>query len=172
MGKITFSSDTEGFERSDLDATSEIAEEYFETKKDQDQVSPSEELKNWIYKNCRDYLNVIRDGEKIIGYSFRIPTSVDLMNSFLRKEINEKQLFEKVMNQDFPKIPQAIYLCSTIIKESYRGKGLAFEGSIKILEKFKKDKPVLFSWPFNESGKNLDKKISKISGLKLLIRQD
>ncbi len=172
MGKITFSSDVGGFRREDTMVTEEMVKKYFKTDENPEQMPPTKETQDFLYKSCQGYMNVLKDDDKVVGFMLLLPARKELMNDFISKKINEVTLFERIMRSPMDKIPQTIYLCSTIVLEDYRGKGFAVEGTLKILDKFKKNKPILFSWSISPEGDNMAKKISKISGLKLIVRKD
>ena len=79
-----------------MDETSRISEEYFGMEKDQNQMPATSENRDWVYKNIPDYVNIMRDNGKIIGYAFMLPCSKKLMEDFLAKKINEAILFEGI----------------------------------------------------------------------------
>ena len=91
--KISFSSDGEIATRNDLDETSNISEEYFETEKDPEQIAVTTETKDWIEKNASEYLNIIKDNGMVIGYSFALPCNRILMDKFMsnKRDTDEMQ---------------------------------------------------------------------------------
>jgi|SRR3989344_4028021 len=92
--EVTFSSDGKLISLEDLDITSKIAENYFGTEKDPNQMETSKENREWVYKNQK-YLNIIKYNNEIIGFAFLLPCTKELMESFVSKRINERELFEK-----------------------------------------------------------------------------
>ncbi len=175
MGDITFSSDGEGFSREDLEETSRLSEEYFKTKKDESQVSTSPENRDWFYKNCQNYLNIIRGNGKIIGYSFVLPCNKKLMEDFLEKRINEAELFEEIKKLKFNGCPEAIYLFASLIDKNFRRRGLSITAFLRIINVVThnlESKPILFCWGYSEEGLKLAKKIAKITGLGLSVREE
>jgi hypothetical protein len=70
MDEITFSSDTGEISREDMDVTSKIAEEYFEMEHDLEQIPATNENRDWIYNKIPECLDIIRNGEEIIGFTF------------------------------------------------------------------------------------------------------
>ena len=170
---ITFSSDI-GYSRKDLDETSKLAEEYFGTKKDKNQIPTTKETRDWVFKNIQDYVNLIKHNGKIIGFSFAIPTNKKIMNMFLNSKITERELFEKVKTSEIQDIPEAIYLCSAVIKKEYQQKGLAITAFTKTIGNIlssSKEKPVLFYEPYSIEGDKLAKKIAITTHLKLLKKE-
>lgn len=172
---ISFSSDTGEIKLNDLNMTSRISEEFFGTHNDASQIPTTQKTRDWIYKNAKDYLNLVRVGDKIIGYAFLLPCNKIFMDEFISKEINEAKLFEKIKNLNTKRIPETIYLCASVIKEEFRGKGLSTTATIKIIRKVTdnlKKKPILFFWGYSKNGKKTAKKVSKLINLKLKERKE
>jgi hypothetical protein len=172
---ITYSSDDGKISREDIDITSEMSEQYFEMEKDPSQMAATVETRNWVFNNLRDYLNIIRNNNKIIGYVFRLPCNATLMNEFITKKIDEATLIAKIKKSKIPKSPDAIYLCASIVKKEFRGKGLATIASVKMISKIinkSKVKPCLFYWEYSKEGGKLDRRIANETGLKLYKRAD
>ena len=172
--KITFSSDSGKISRKDLDETSKITEEYFGMKKDPNQIPATSENKDWVYKNIPDYLNIIKNNGKIIGYSLLLPCNRTLMDNFVKKKINEAGLFEGIKMVKLDGIPETIYLCASIVKEDFRKRGLATSAFIKVINKIThngKEKPILFYWKYSREGGRLVKKVAEITDLELRVRK-
>ena len=96
MNNISFSSDTGKITRKDLDETSKLTEEYFGMKQDPSQIPATSENRDWIYKNILDYLNIIRNNRKIVGYAFLLPCNRTLMEKFVKEKLDEAVLFESI----------------------------------------------------------------------------
>ena len=165
---ITFSSDTGMFSFEDLEETGRIAEEFFQTHEDPDQMEVSDAASEWITKRGKDYFNVIKDGAEVTGFTFSMPCTRENAEDFVTKRINERELFEKirVMNVKFP--PEAIYLCSFFMKEKYRRKGLITMAILKTLNRVTQKlryTAEVFSWAYTSEGLAAIKKIEKITGI-------
>lgn len=174
MEKITFSSDVGGVKRGDIDVTSKMTEEYFGMEKDSSQISNTKEMRDWIYKNNKNYLNIIKDDRGIIGYSFFLPCTKKLMEEFVNNKITEAELVEQIKKIQFSGVPESIYLCSVIVDKKFQGRGLATSACIKIINKVTdngKQKPVLFYWEYFDEGGKLARKIAKLAGLELRVRK-
>lgn len=172
---FSFSSDTGNISRKDLDETSKIAEDYFGTQKNNNQIATTPENRDWFYKNIKDCINIIRFKEKIIGFSFTMPTTKKLMNSFISGKINERELFEKIKQEKIQQFPEAIYLCSAVIKKEFRRKGLVKEAFLKSLNKIisnSNKRPILFYESYSAEGNSLAKKIADLIGLTLKSRKE
>ncbi len=173
--KITFSSDDSSISREDLNETSKMAEEYFEMEQNSDQIPATDENRDWIFDNIPEYLNIIRNEGKIIGYVFLLPCSKDLMEKFLRKKITEARLFEEIKKNEFSNNPEAIYLCASVLRKEFRGLGLAtraFLKSIRKITKNGKNKPILFCWIYSSEGEKLVKRIANSTGIELRSRRN
>ncbi len=71
-------------------------------------------------------------------------------------------------------IPEAVYLCATIVKEKFRGMGLATLAYVKAINKItsnRKEKPTLFYWEYSKEGGKLVKKVADKTGLELIKRE-
>lgn len=172
---ISYSSDTNKVTRKDIDITSEMSEEFFEMEKDPSQMAATKETRDWIYKNVKFISNIIRNNNEIIGYSFMLPCSKKIMNDFIEKRIDEATLINEIKKNKLPTSPEAIYLCSSIIKEEFRGNGIAKIGFIKLINNILKNsniKPILFYWKYSDEGEKLVNKIAKELDLRLLVRKE
>ncbi len=169
---ISFSSDEGKISREDLDETSRITEEYFGTEKDPSQMATTPQNRDWIYKNARGYLNIIRNNGEIIGYVFMLPCNKRLMEDFVTKKIDEATLFEGIKKMKLDGVPETIYLCASIVKEEFRGKGLATAAFVKAINYVThnlRSKPTLFYWRYSKEGEKLAKRV-EMSGLELRVR--
>ena len=175
MNNITFSVDYGRVSDKEADEVMALAEEYFKTESDSEQAKVNNENKNWIHNNIPECIDVIKDKEKIIGFTLIFPCKQETMSLFLNEKINEDELLELIKKELNYKEFDSIYLCQALIIPEYRRKGLAMKGLIKSIEKIisfsKNKKPVLFYWPFSNEGKKLAEKISEKTGLKLKYRR-
>ncbi len=167
---ITYSTDA-GLTYKDLRDTAEMAEKYFGTEKDPSQMPTDENASKWLLENIPDCVNVIKDNEELIGFTFIIPCNEDIMNQFLSKKINEAQLYEEVKKQKAHKNFTAIYLCSAFIKPEYRRKGLAAKAVMKSIKKITKKIPTLFFEAYSEEGKKTADAMAKKLKIKILERK-
>ncbi|MFA5856312.1 MAG: GNAT family N-acetyltransferase [Candidatus Pacearchaeota archaeon] len=175
INDITYSSDKGKITQKDLNESSKISEDYFGTQKDSNQIPTTRQTRDWIYKNAQDYLNIIRSDGEMVGYTFMLPCNRILMDCFLSKKINEAELFEEIKKMKLKDTPETIYLCAAVLKEEFRGKGLATTAFVKAINKIiqnGKNKPILFYWKYSEEGGKLSQRVAKFTGLELKIRAD
>ncbi|MEI6849816.1 MAG: hypothetical protein WCK29_02140 [archaeon] len=175
MSDITFSVDYGNVSDKEAQIVRLLAEEYFKTEGDSEQAKVNDENRNWIHENIPECRNVIKDGEKIVGFTLIFPCKKETMNLFLNNDITEEELLRIMKKELNYKNFDSIYLCSTVIIEEYRRKGLALKAFIKSIEKIisfsKNKKPNLFYWGFSEEGKRLSEKVAKETGLELKYRR-
>jgi GNAT superfamily N-acetyltransferase len=129
----------------------ELAEKTFAAKNDPDQLDVDEEVLERFRLIHPATVSEYDDGNGPIAWILLLPTTIDLMNRFLEKKISEKELFYLTEPN---KIYDALYLCSGIVLEEYRRKGIAKQLALKAVENIRKDHPIkaLFAWAFTKEG--------------------
>lgn len=159
---ITYSSDTE-LTYKDLRDTADLAEKYFGTRKDPEQMPTDEKASNWILHNIPECVNVIKNNGEIIGFSFIMPCNEELMKQFISKKLNESQLYKEIKKKITYKNFTTIYLCSAFVKPDYRKKGLASKAVMKSIEKIMKNNkiPTLFFEAYSEDGRKTVEAMAK-----------
>jgi hypothetical protein len=91
------------------------------------------------------------------------------MSKFIDRKISERELYELTpLNKKY----EAIYLCSALLLEEFRGKGIAQGLAVKAIESIKIDHSIkaLFFWAFSKEGEKLAEKVSGLIGLPLYKR--
>lgn len=91
------------------------------------------------------------------------------MTQFINQKISERELFELTpLNTKY----DAIYLCSALLLEEFRGKGIAQSIAVKAIESISVDHSIqaLFMWAFSKEGEKLAEKVSGLVGLPLYKR--
>jgi hypothetical protein len=122
-----------------------------------------------LYKIHPASVQEFDDGNGPVVWVLHFPTTNELMHRFLKSEISEKQLFELTpLNIQY----DAIYLCSAMVLEEYRRKGIAQQHTKDAIHEIRKLHPItsLFVWPFTKEGSSLAEKISTSVGLQLKIK--
>jgi hypothetical protein len=172
----TFSSDTNDITLKDIDITSKISEDFFGMQKDPEQFQATEENKKYIFKHMQSFLNIIKNDGTIVGYSFLVPSTKEIMNSFVKGNITEADLFNKVKELKLTELNfETLYLCSAIIKKEHQLKGLALSGSVRLIESLIKKRgiqPALFFWAYSKEGAIVAKKVAKALNLNLVKKAD
>ena len=147
----------------------QLAEEVFDSKSDPEQLEVNETVLNHLYKIHPATVQEFDDGNGPVVWVLLFPTTNLLMDDFLENKISEKQLFELTpldIKYD------AIYLCSAMVLEEYRRKGIAKQLTLNAVAEIIKNHPIknLFVWPFTKEGRSLEEKISASVGLQLKIK--
>lgn len=147
----------------------QLAEEVFDSKSDPEQLEVNETVLKHLYKIHPASIQEFDDGNGPVVWVLLFPTTNELMEDFLKNKVSEKQLFELTpldIKYD------AIYLCSAMVLEEYRRKGIAQQLSKDAIEEISKSHPItsLFVWPFTKEGISLAEKISTSVDLQLKIK--
>jgi predicted GNAT family acetyltransferase len=82
-------------------------------------------------------------------------------------KISEKELFESVKPEQQH---EAIYLCSAMVLEEYRRKGIAKKLAVEAIDSIRKEHDIqfLFVWAFSPEGMAASEELSRLTGLPLL----
>jgi len=147
----------------------QLADEVFSSRTDPHQLNVNENVMEHLQLIHPDTIFEYDDGNGPVCWILCIPTTLDLMNKFINKEISERELYELTpLNTKY----EAIYLCSALLLEEFRGKGIAQRLGVSAIENIKIDHPIkaLFFWSFSKEGEKLAEKVSSLIGLPLYNR--
>jgi len=147
----------------------QLADDVFAVRDDPDQLDVNEDVLDRLRELHPSTVSEFADPNGPVAWVLLIPTTSDLMERFLKKEITEKQLFE--MTKPGGNY-EAIYLCSAMVLEEYRRKGIARRLTIDAIGKIRDDHPVkaLFVWTFSEEGAQSAESIARLAELPLFKR--
>ncbi len=129
----------------------QLADEIFATKEDPDQLNIEEGVLDRLRDIHPATVSEFDNGHGPVAWVLVIPTTLKLMNEFLKNNISEKELYEQTLpGAEY----ETIYLCSAMVLEEYRRKGLARQLTHKAIESIRKDHPIksLFVWTFSHEG--------------------
>ena len=155
--------------KSNFERMIELSDEVFSSRTDPDQLNVNENVMEHLERIHPDTISEYDDGNGPVCWILCIPTTMDLMTQFIHKEISERELYELTpLNTKY----EAIYLCSALLLEEFRGKGIAQRLGVKAIENIKIDHPIkaLFTWSFTKEGEKLSEKVSELVGLPLYKR--
>jgi len=147
----------------------QLSDEVFSSRTDPDQLNINENVMEYLHFIHPDTISEYDDGNGPICWILCIPTTLDLMNQFINKEISERELYELTpLNIKY----EAIYMCSALLLEEFRGKGIAQKVGMKAIENIMLDHSIkaLFFWSFSKEGEKLADKASALMGLPLYKR--
>ena len=160
---ITYSVKTKKFTKDDYESSCRLAESFFQTKEDPEQMS-ADELTFDFFTNKFPYSgNIIKDDNKVIGHTFALPCNKEVMNKFLRGKINEKELFYEIRDQIKPHEYDSLYLVSAQILPGYQRRGLATNGfvmQVRAYQKMMGQCIELFYWSITPEGNKLAQKVA------------
>jgi GNAT superfamily N-acetyltransferase len=128
-----------------------LAEEVFDAKHDPEQLDVNEEVISRFKEIHPATISEYNEGDGPIAWILLLPTTIELMNKFLQHTVTEKELFYQTpIDIKY----EAIYLCSAMVLEEYRQKGIAKRLALEAIKKIRQDHPIqcLFMWPFTEEG--------------------
>jgi len=153
-------------EKSNFERMLELAEEVFASKNDPNQLDVNEEVMEQLQRIHPESIAEYDNGHGPICWIIQIPTTRQLMEQFLANEISEKQLFELTpLNVPY----QSVYLCSGMVLQEFRRKGIAKKLAFDALSKIRESHPIeaLFVWAFTQDGDIASESLAKLSGLPL-----
>ena len=153
-------------EKSNFERMLELAEEVFASKNDPNQLDVNEEVMEQLQRIHPESIAEYDNGQGPICWIIQIPTTRQLMEQFLANEISEKELFELTpLNVPY----QAVYLCSGMVLQEFRRKGIAKKLAFDALSKIRESHPIeaLFVWAFTKDGDIVSESLAKLSGLPL-----
>jgi len=154
---------------SNFERLMQLADEVFAVKSDPSQLDVNQQVLDRLLQIHPATISQHDDGNGPVAWVLIFPTKAELMQQFLDAEISEKELFDLTpLKAKY----DAIYLCSALVLEEYRGKGITKELVLNALEKIRKDHPLkaTFVWTFSPEGDLAAEAISRLAGLPLYKR--
>jgi len=149
----------------------QLADEVFAVKTDPHQLDVDQDVIRKLQRIHPATLSEYDDGNGPVAWIILIPTTLDLMNLFLAQKISEKELFELTqLDTDY----EALYLCSALVLEEYRRKGIAKRLTVNAIETIRKDHPLkaLYIWAFSKEGDLSAETIARLTSLPLYRRTE
>ena len=143
-----------------------LAEEFFGMRSDPDQISVDEGVSQKLRNIHRATMNEERTTDGPVAWVLVIPTTGEIMELFLTKQITERKLLEKT---PVPGRYTALYLCSALVLPEHRGKGLARRLAGRAIRAIQADYSIgdLFYWGFSTEGEKLAARLAEEFGLPL-----
>lgn len=147
-----------------------LADEVFAVKSDPSQLDVDQDVLMRLKKIHPATISEYNEGNGPCAWVLLIPTTLGLMNRFLANEISEKELYELTpLKAKY----DTIYLCSALVLDEYRRKGITKQLALKAIEKMRKKHPLktAFVWAFSPEGDKAAEMITRLSGLPLYKRE-
>ena len=153
-----------------LDRMIALATEVFDAKNDPDQISVTEADVERLRALHPASMSQGATGDGPIAWVLVFPTTHDLMERFLRKEISERQLLWQTPTGAALDV---VYLCSALVLPEYRGKGISKRLTVSAVQSIQKNHPIkeLFVWPFSKIGEQAAEAVARETGLPLRVRE-
>ena len=145
----------------------QLADDVFAVKNDPDQLDVNQDVLDQLRRIHPATVSEFDDGHGPVAWVLLIPTTLGLMDQFLSHSISEKELYEQT---PLDAAYEALYLCSAMVLEEYRRKGIARQLTLKAIDSIRKDHPIknLFVWSFTIEGDKTADTISQMTSLPLL----
>ena len=147
----------------------QLADEVFAVKSDPSQLDVNPEVRERLQQIHPSTISAFDDGNGPVAWVLLIPTSLELMHRFVEELITEKELFELTpLNVKY----EAIYLCSALVLDEYRRKGITKQLALDAIENIRKDHPLkgAFVWAFSPEGNLAAESIAQMAELPLYKR--
>lgn len=148
----------------------QLAEEAFDVRNDPEQLDVDENVISRLGQIDPAAVSELANEDGPYCWILLIPTTAALMNEFLEIKISEKELFERTrVGGKY----ECIYLCSAMLLEEFRHKGIAGRITVDAISKIRNRHQIstLFVWPFSEEGKRSARAIAEKTGLPLMMRE-
>lgn len=146
-----------------------LADEVFAVKDDPSQLDVNQDVLERLHQMHTSTISEYNEGNGPVAWVLIFPTTLDLMNQFLENRISEKELFDLTPLET---TYNAVYLCSALILEEYRRKGITKRLAIQAIGNMRKDHPLkaLFVWAFSPEGDLAAETIAQLADLPLYKR--
>lgn len=156
--------------KSNFERLIQLADEVFAVKSDPSQLDVDQNVLARLKKIHPATISEYNEGNGPVAWVLLIPTTIDLMNRFVSGEITEKELYE-LTPPDV--IYEAIYLCSALVLDEYRRKGITKKLALDAIEKIREEHPLkaAFVWAFSPEGDRAAAVIAEQAGLPLYKRE-
>ncbi len=148
----------------------QLADEVFAVKSDPSQLDVNQEVIERLKQMHPATISEYDEGSGPCAWVLLIPTTLGLMHRFVAGEITEKELYELTP----PGIAyDAIYLCSALVLEEYRRKGITKKLALNAIEEIRKKHQLkaAFVWAFSAEGDLAAETIARLAELPLYKRQ-
>ncbi len=137
--------------KSNFERMLQLADEVFAVKNDSAQLDINQEVLERLMRIHPATVQEYNYGNGPVAWVLLIPTTLEIMQQFLDDTISEKELFEQT---PLATKYEALYLCSALVLQEYRRKGIAKQLTLQAIESIGKDHPLkaLFVWTFSKEG--------------------
>jgi ribosomal protein S18 acetylase RimI-like enzyme len=126
----------------------------FGTDNDPTQSPPTVEYSEKIIRIDKENVVCMKDADTLMGWSVVLPTSIQLKNLFLSRQITERELVDRATSS--PQF-EALYLFAVTVKPEYRRKGIGSALFARQIEYYSTSKGITsyYAYAFSLEGKKL-----------------
>jgi ribosomal protein S18 acetylase RimI-like enzyme len=152
-----------------LERMIQLADEIFAVRSDPSQLSVNGTVMRRLQRIHPASITQQSTRHGPVAWILVIPTTQKLMEQFIAKKINERELYKNIpLHVKY----DAVYLCSALVLPEYRRKGLAKRLMIRAIKSIQKEHPIqsLFYWGFSAEGKKLSSSVARTLYLPLYRR--
>lgn len=148
-----------------------LADEVFATKNDPDQLDVNEAVLKRLRQLHPASVAEQSDSQGPVAWVLVIPTTQELMNKFLEGHLSERELYDQTPQRV---AYDAVYLCSALVLEEYRRKGITKQLTVNAIRAIQQDHPIhsLFVWTFSEAGWLAAESIARAVQVPLFVRTE
>jgi GNAT superfamily N-acetyltransferase len=146
--------------KNNLERMIQLAEKVFAVRSDPSQLSVNGRVMHRLRRIHPSTITEKSTRNGPVAWMLVLPTTHHLMEQFLTKQINERELYAKTpLHTRY----DSIYLCSALVLPEYRGKGLAKKLMMKAIKSICKQHPInaLYYWEFSKAGRRLAQSVSQ-----------
>jgi len=149
----------------------QLAEDVFATNSDPNQLGVDQEVIERLQRIHPSSVLEQNDANGPIAWVLLIPTTLDLMNQFLEHKISEKELF---LLTPLDIKYEALYLCSAMVLEEFRRKGIVKQLVLNAIENIRNNHPLkaMFEWAFSKEGDLASETLARLTSLPLYKRTE
>lgn len=144
----------------------QLAEDVFAVRNDPDQIDVNEDVLERLRSIHPSTVSEYNEGNGPAAWLLVIPTTTELMLRFLEHKISERELFDLTpLHHKY----ESLYLCSAMVLEEYRRKGITKRLALKAIEEIRKDHPLkaMFVWSFTVEGDAAAEALAQVVNLPL-----
>lgn len=157
--------------QTNFDRMIQLAEDVFATRNDPSQLAVDDAVLKHLQQLHPASVAEESDAQGPIAWVLVIPTTHELMNKFLEGKLSEMELYHQT---PLKAIYDAIYLCSALVLQEHRRKGITKQLTVKAIRAIQQDHPIasLFVWTFTEQGWLAAESIARAVQLPLFVRTE
>jgi len=147
----------------------QLADETYATRSDPAQLNVDQDILEHLRQLHPATVSEEVDGNGPIAWVLLIPTTAELMDAFVSGTITEQELYDRT---PVGAVYETVYLCSGMVLEEHRRKGITKRLTLDALHRIRADHPIrtLFVWTFSEAGRSSAEAIARAAGLPLVER--